>query len=147
MGVTERIEGNLSALACLIGEDNVEDVKKRIGNLIVDRVASDIRHYDCYLFYPPDFNGCIEEAFEKIEKKIVKMYSDAALECAKESVQRFKDISTSMVLETPGLQLRSCHKCQNKDNNKCKFYEDKYWTAHDHICAEEGFTNFIERKE
>ena len=50
--VKERIEENLSGLSSLIGKENVEDVKKKIGNLIVDRVAHDIRSYDYYLFYP-----------------------------------------------------------------------------------------------
>lgn len=145
MDTVERIEKNLSGLSQLIGVDNVEDVKKRIGDLIVDRIRSDLRTYDCYLFYPPDFNCCIEEAFEKVEKKIVKMYSDAALDCAKEAVERFKDISASVITETPGLQLRECHKCANKNNNRCKFYEDKYWICHDTICAGEGFINFVKK--
>ena len=143
--MVEKVERNLSALSCLIGEDNTEDVKKRIADLIVDRVRSDLYHYDCYLFYPPDFNGCVEEAFNKVNKKIVKMYSDATLESAQEAVQRFKDISSSVVSDTPGLQLRSCHKCKYKDGNKCKFYEDRYWKAHDTICAEEGFINFEDK--
>ena len=45
----DKIERNLGALSSLLGEENVEDIKKRIGNLIVDRVASDLRHYDYYL--------------------------------------------------------------------------------------------------
>ena len=147
MGFTDRVENNLSVLSQLIGEDNVEDVKKRIADLIVHRVASDIRGYDYYLFYPGDYHACIDEAFEKVNKKITKMYSDAALESAQEAVQRFKDISASVIGDTPGLQLRSCHKCKHRDGNRCKFYEDKpyYWIAHDTICAEEGFINFEDK--
>ena len=44
--VVERTEQNLSALSQLIGEDNVEDVKKRIGDLIVNQIYSDLNHYD-----------------------------------------------------------------------------------------------------
>lgn len=145
----EGVEKNLSALSSLLGEDVVEDVKKRIGNLIVERVASDIRAYDYYLFYPGDYQSSIEEAFEKVNKKISKMYSDAALESAQEAVQRFKDISVSALKDTPGLVLRSCHNCQHCDGNKCKFYEDRsyYWIAHDSICAEEGFVNFKPKGE
>lgn len=29
----------------------------------------------------------------------------------------------------------------------CKFYEEKYWEAHDGICAEEGFVQFVERNK
>lgn len=145
--VKERIEENLSGLSSLIGKENVEDVKKKIGNLIVDRVAHDIRSYDYYLFYPGDYEAAIGEAFEKIQKKITKMYSDAMLESAQESVNRFKDISIATLNDTTGLQLRSCHKCNHCNGNMCKFYEDKYWKAHDTICAEEGFIQFVEKEE
>lgn len=145
--VKERIEENLSGLSSLIGKENVEDVKKKIGNLIVDRVAHDIRSYDYYLFYPGDYEAAIGEAFEKIQKKITKMYSDAMLESAQEAVNRFKDISIATLNDTIGLQLRNCHKCNHCNGNMCKFYEDKYWKAHDSICAEEGFVQFVEKED
>lgn len=142
-----KLTDKLSALDRLLGTDNVEDVKKRIANLIVSRVASDIHDYDYYMFYPGDYKATIEEAFESVEKKLIKMYKDAALESAQEAVQRFKDIASSTVTDTPGLQLRSCHKCKNQYGNKCMFYEGKpyYWIAHDTICAEEGFINYVEK--
>lgn len=143
----ERIEENLGALASLLGKENVEDMKKQIANLIVKRVEDDIRHYDYYLFYPSDYKDAIGEAFEQTEKKIVKMYKDAMLESAQEAVNRFKDISISTLNDTIGLQLRSCHKCNHCNGNMCKFYEDKYWKAHDDICAEEGFVQFVEKEE
>lgn len=145
--VKERIEENLSGLSSLIGKENVEDVKKKICNLIVDRVAHDIRSYNYYLFYPGDYEAAIGEAFEKIQKKITKMYSDAMLESAQESVNRFKDISIATLNDTTGLQLRSCHKCNHCNGNMCKFYDDKYWKAHDTICAEEGFVQFVEKED
>ena len=135
----ERIEENLSALASLLGKENVEDMKKQIANLIVKRVEDDLRHYDYYLFYPSDYQEAIGESFKQVEKKIVKMYKDAMLESAQEAVNRFKDISIATLNDTTGLQLRSCHKCNHCNGNMCKFYEDKYWKAHDGICAEEGF--------
>ena len=49
--------------------------------------------------------------------------------------------------ETPGLKLRSCHKCNHCDGNRCKFYEDYYWKAHDNICAEEGFVQFKKKED
>ena len=143
----ERIEENLGALASLLGKENVEDMKKQIANLIVKRVEDDIRHYDYYLFYPSDYKDAIGEAFEQTEKKIVKMYKDAMLESAQEAVNRFKDISITTLNDTTGLQLRSCHKCNHCNGNMCKFYEDKYWKAHDDICAEEGFVQFVEKEE
>lgn len=143
----ERIEENLGALSSLLGKENVEDMKNQIANLIVQRVADDIRHYDYYLFYPDDYKEAIGESFEQVEKKIVKMYKDAMLESAQEAVNRFKDISIATLNDTTGLQLRSCHKCEHCSGNQCKFYEDKYWIAHDTICAEEGFVQFVEKKE
>lgn len=145
--VKEKIETNLSALSSLLGEDNVEDVKKRIADLIVSRVESDIHSYDYYLFYPENYELTIDEAFEKVEKKLVKMYTDAMLESAQEAVQRFKDIATATVNETPGLKLRSCHNCNHCNGNRCKFYDNYYWRAHDGICAEEGFIQFTEKEE
>lgn len=51
----DRIEENLSALEQLLDIENVKDIKKRIGDLIVDRVRSDIKQYDYYLFYPSNY--------------------------------------------------------------------------------------------
>ena len=147
MSVVKRTEENLSALDDLLGKETVEDVKKRIGDLIVSRVEDDIAAYDMYLFYPEDYNETIDVAFEKVHKKIVKMYSDAMLECTTEAITRFKDIALSTVNDTSGIKLRSCHKCKYKNGNKCKFYDMYYWKAHDSICAEEGFINFAEKDE
>ena len=87
----------------MLDVENVKDIKKRIGDLIVDRVRSDIKQYDYYLFYPSDYGETIDQAFEKTQKKITKMYQDAMLESAQEAVQRFKDISQAALEETPGL--------------------------------------------
>lgn len=145
----DKIEENLSTLERLLDVENVKDIKKRIGDFIVDRVRSDIKQYDYYLFYPSDYGETIDQAFEKTQKKITKMYQDAMLESAQEAVQRFKDISQAALEETPGLQLRSCYECKWRKINKCTFYEDKkyYWTAHDTICAEEGFVNYEEKEK
>lgn len=145
----DRIEENLSALERLLDVDTVKDIKKRIGDIIVDRIRKDINQYDYYLFYPPEYSETIDQAFEKTQKKITKMYQDAMLESAQESVQRFKDISKAALEETPGLKLRSCHKCKWQDGNRCTFYEDKkyYWIAHDSICSEEGFVNYEEKEK
>ena len=150
MSVDNFVKGTselLLPLEMLLGKDNVDDVKKRIGNLIVERVASDLRSYDYYLFYPEDYKGAIEEAFEKVNKKIAKMYTDTMIEVAGEAVKRFKDIAIGNFDETKGIQLRSCHKCEHCHGNKCKFYDEKYWIAHDHICAEEGFVQYIKKTQ
>lgn len=145
MSVVKRTEENLSALDDLLGKDNVEDIKKRIGDLLVGRISDDMESYDRYLFYPGDYEDTINTAFKKVNKKIEKLYSDAMLECATEAITRFKDIALSSVNDTPGVKLRSCHKCKCKNVNICKFYDMHYWEAHDSICAEEGFINFEEK--
>ena len=143
----DRIEENLGALSSLLGKENVEDMKKQIADLIVKRVEDDIRAYAYYLFYPENYQEAIGEAFEQTEKKIVKMYKDAMLESAQEAVNRFKDISIATLNDTQGLQLRSCHKCNHCNGNRCAFYDNYYWKAHDTICAEEGFAQFVEKEE
>ena len=140
--MTEKTQTNLSALSALLGEENVEEVKRRIGDLIVARVAEDMQAYGEYLFYPGDYEENIREAFEKVEKKISKMYSDAMLETAQEAVNRFKDISIASLNGTQGLVLRQCHNCVHKKFNRCTFYDDYYWHAHNTLCSEEGFINF-----
>lgn len=68
----DRIEENLSALEQLLDVENVKDIKKRIGDLIVDRVRSDIKQYDYYLFYPSNYEETIDQAFEKHKRKLQK---------------------------------------------------------------------------
>lgn len=145
LSAVDNIETNLSALSSLIGEDNVEDIKKKIAEFIVDRVAKDINDYNYYLFYPPDYQGVIESAFNSIEKKIIKMYKETMLEVAQESVNRFKDLAITDFNKI-GFTLRSCHKCMHRNGNRCAFYEMLYWNAHDSICAEEGFVQFTEKE-
>lgn len=102
MGFTENVQTNLSVLSSLIGENNVEDIKKRIVALIVSAVEDDIRHYkeQNYVFYPPDYiKGIAEEAFEEVEKKIKKMYKDAMLDVAQRSIKEYKDMVTSNLEE------------------------------------------------
>lgn len=94
MGFTENIQTNLSALSSIIGEDNVEDVKKRIADIIISAVEHDIKYYQKqeYVFYPPDYiRGIADEAFDDVEKKIKKMYKDAMLEVAQRSVDKYKE--------------------------------------------------------
>ena len=95
MGFTENIQSNLSALSSIIGEDNVEDIKKRIANMIVVAVEDDIKYYkkQSYVFYPPDYiKGIAEEAFDEVEKKIKRMYKDAMLDVAQSSVEKYKEL-------------------------------------------------------
>lgn len=71
----------IDTLADLLGEHNTEELKKKIADVIVSRIKSDIRDYDKYIFYPPDFNNffdeCFEEAKSRVKETIVsKLYDD-----------------------------------------------------------------------
>lgn len=71
----------IDRLADLIGVENTEELKKRIAGIIGNRIKSDIRDYDKYIFYPPDFNDffneCFEEAQTRAKETIVsKLYDD-----------------------------------------------------------------------
>lgn len=102
MGFTENIQTNLSALSSLIGEDNVEDIKKRIVDIIVSSVEDDVKYYkkQSYVFYPPDYiKGIAEEAFDEVEKKIKKIYKDAMLDVAEKSVEKYKELVVSEMEE------------------------------------------------
>lgn len=98
------INEKLSPLERLIGKDNLEDVQKRIADLIVASVSDDIRVYQKknYVFFPPDYiKGIAEEAFYEVEKKIKKMYKDAMLDVAERSVQKYKElVITDLVKES-----------------------------------------------
>ena len=89
----EKFNDKLSPIESLIGTQNLEDVRKRIGDLIVRRVQEDINTYDSYMFYPEDYTDVIDEAFEKTQKKINKMYQDAMLEVAQKAVEKFKEVA------------------------------------------------------
>ena len=92
MNKTENeIAKSISALTELLGEDNEKDVKKRIADLIVERIASDITSWGYYLFYPPVYADIIAEAYESVSKKIKKKYTDAMLAVADDAVNRFRD--------------------------------------------------------
>lgn len=93
--LVEKLEANLSALSGLLGEDNVEDIKKRIADIIVESVEDDISYYkkQTYVFYPPDYiEGVAKEALEEVEKKIKKMYKDAMFDVAQRSVEKYKEL-------------------------------------------------------
>lgn len=86
----EGIIEQISPLGSLLGAENVKDLQKQIADLIVERVREDINGYDEYLFYPPDHNQCIRDAFDSVEKKITKMYKDTFLEVAQKAVDEIK---------------------------------------------------------
>ena len=71
----------IDKLTGLLGAENTEALKKRIIDMIGDRIQSDMNDFEEYIFYPPDyqefFDECFEEAKEKAKETIVQqLYND-----------------------------------------------------------------------
>lgn len=81
---------NMIELMTLLGEDNVENIKKSITRIIIDRVRSDLDDYSNYLIYPPDIQEMVDDAVEDNYKKLSKMYKDAVLEINKDYIEKLK---------------------------------------------------------
>ena len=81
---------NMIELITLLGEDNVENIKKSITRIIIDRVRSDLDDYSNYLIYPPDIQEMVDGAVEDNYKKLSKMYKDAVLEINKDYIEKLK---------------------------------------------------------
>lgn len=53
----------------LLGQENTDDLKKRICDLIVYRIRQDMNAWDNFIFYPPDFKSFFDECFEEAKSK------------------------------------------------------------------------------
>ena len=74
----------------LLGEENIEDLKKKICGLIVERVKSDIDDYGRYLLYPPDMDDMIKDVYQTTCKQLKKMYKDAVIDINKDHIEKMK---------------------------------------------------------
>lgn len=74
----------------LLGEENIENLKKRICNLILERVKDDLDDYGRYLLYPPDMDDMIDDTYQMVHKKIEKMYKDAVIDVNKDYIEKMK---------------------------------------------------------
>lgn len=90
----------INGLISLLGEENVEELKKGIVKLILDRTESDLKLYDEYLLYPPDMRDVIKDAMESTDKKVSKMYKDAVIEINQAYIDKMKDYMMHQVNET-----------------------------------------------
>lgn len=85
-----------------IGADNVKKIQDGFTDILLDQIRSDFRDYSQYIFYPPDHEEIINDAYEKVSKKIQKMYENAMLECAQKSVDKWKELAmTEVGVEKP----------------------------------------------
>ena len=78
----------ISPIVELLGEERVDKLKDGICEAILEQVKWDLEHWGEYLVYPPDFEHIFGEAYESIEKKLKKIYTDKALEVAQKAVEQ-----------------------------------------------------------
>jgi len=78
----------ISPIVELLGEERVDKLKDRICAAIITQVERDLENWGEYLVYPPDFEHIFDEAYESIEKKLKKIYTDKALEVAQKAVEQ-----------------------------------------------------------
>lgn len=81
----------MDKLISLLGEENIEELKKQITRLIIEKVESDMDDYDRYLLYPPDMRETIKETMESVDKKVAKMYKDAVIEINQDYIDKMKN--------------------------------------------------------
>ena len=81
----------MDKLISLLGEENIEELKKQITRVIIERVESDMDDYDRYLLYPPDMRETIKETMESVDKKVAKMYKDAVIEINQDYIDKMKN--------------------------------------------------------
>ena len=90
----------IKGLISLLGEENVEELKKGLIKLLLEQAESDLKDYGEYLLYPPDMQNIIKDAMENTGKKVSKMYKDAVIEINQDYIQKMKDYMTHQVNET-----------------------------------------------
>lgn len=86
----ERIDDSLryNPLMQFIGADNVKKIQDGFTDLLLEQIRDDLRDYRQYIFYPPDHENIIDDAFDKVSKKIQKMYEGAMLDVAQKSIEK-----------------------------------------------------------
>ena len=90
----------IKGLISLLGEENVEELKKGLVKLLLEQAEGDLKSYGQYLLYPPDMRDIIKDAMESTDKKVSKMYKDAVIEINQDYIQKMKDYMTHQVNET-----------------------------------------------
>ena len=73
-----------SLLIQFLGEDNVEEMKKRVVDVIVDRVREDLSDYREYLINPDDIvesliDDTIDRVQDRVQDKLEKVVMERAM--------------------------------------------------------------------
>lgn len=100
----ERIDDALinNPLMQFIGADNVKKIQDGFADLLLEQVRNDLNDYGKYIFYPPDHEEILNDAFDKVSKKIQKMYEGAMLDVAQRSIEKWKELAMAEVgIEKP----------------------------------------------
>ena len=92
--------GEINGLISLLGEENVEELKKGLVKLLLEQAESDLKSYSGYLLYPPDMRAVIKDAMESTDKKVSKMYKNAVIEINQDYIDKMKDYMAHQVNET-----------------------------------------------
>ena len=116
----ERIDDALleNPLMQFIGADNVKKIQEGFADLLLNQVKNDLSDYGRYIFYPPNHEMILEDAFNKVSKKIQKMYEEAMLDVAQRSVEKWKELA----MKEAGVERPLKEKVgDNKTNEQQKF--------------------------
>ena len=89
----------INGLISLLGEENIEELKKGLVKLLLEQAESDLKSYGQYLLYPPDMRDIIKDAMESTDKKVSKMYKDAVIEINQGYIDKMKDYMIHQVNE------------------------------------------------
>lgn len=89
----------INGLISLLGEENVEELKKSLVRLILEQAERDLKEYNEYLLYPPSMQSIIKDAMESTDKKVSKMYKDAVIEINQDYINKMKDYMMHQVNE------------------------------------------------
>lgn len=78
----------LKELIELLGEKNVERLRERIVDIIIDRIKEDLEDWDEYLLNPDDyksfFSDCFEEAKNSTQNQITNQMKKRILNACKD---------------------------------------------------------------
>lgn len=94
----------MQQLIAVLGEENVDALKKRLADLIIEHARDELENYGDYLLYPPDMTDLIKETMTDVEKKVAKMYKDAVIEINKDYIDKMKNYMAQQLQEK---ELRS----------------------------------------
>ena len=66
-----------------LGEENVEDMKKRIVDVIVEQVRDDMHDYREYLINPDDIVECLmDDTIDRVQNRVQEKLEKAVMERA-----------------------------------------------------------------